>query len=83
MAELRVQARLTGRTIDVDDFLIAVIAKAHDLAVTTRNVVHFDGLDVEVVQQKKPFVFFCYTPDHMFSLHELVVLEEPAHDPAK
>ncbi len=35
------------------------------------------------VQQKKPFVFFCYTPHHMFSLHELVVLEEPAHDPAK
>ncbi len=35
------------------------------------------------VQQQKPFVFFCYTPHHMFSLHNLVVLEEPAHDPAK
>ena len=35
------------------------------------------------VQQKKPFVFFCYTPHHMFGLHELVVLEEPAHDPDK
>ena len=35
------------------------------------------------VQQKKPFVFFCYTPHHMFALHDLVVLEEPAHDPDK
>ena len=35
------------------------------------------------VQQKKPFVFFCYTPHHMFGLHDLVVLEEPAHDPDK
>ena len=35
------------------------------------------------VQQEKPFVFFCYTPHHMFELHDLVVLEEPAHDPAK
>ncbi len=35
------------------------------------------------IQQKKPFVFFCYTPHHMFSMHDLVVLEEPAHDPAK
>lgn len=35
------------------------------------------------VQQQKPFVFFCYTPHHMFELHDLVVLEEPAHDPAK
>lgn len=24
-------------------------------------------------------VFFCYTPHHMFALHELVQLEEPAH----
>lgn len=35
------------------------------------------------VQQDKPFAFFCYTPHHMFSLHDLVVLEEPAHDPDK
>ena len=48
-ADLRAQARLAGRTIDVVDVLIAGIAKAHDLAVATRNVVHFDGLDVEVV----------------------------------
>jgi len=32
------------------------------------------------VAQNKDIVFFCYTPHHMFSLHELVILEEPAHD---
>jgi glycine betaine/proline transport system substrate-binding protein len=35
------------------------------------------------VAQKKNIVFFCYTPHHMFALHELVQLKEPAHDPAK
>jgi len=35
------------------------------------------------VEQKKPYVFFCYTPHHMFALHELVPLEEPAYDAAK
>ncbi|MDH3667502.1 MAG: amino acid-binding protein [Paracoccaceae bacterium] len=35
------------------------------------------------VEQKKPYVFFCYTPHHMFALHELAVLEEPAYDAAK
>ncbi len=35
------------------------------------------------VAQKKNIVFFCYTPHHMFALHKLVILKEPAHDPAK
>ena len=35
------------------------------------------------VAQKEPIVFMCYTPHHMFSLYNLVVLEEPQHDPAK
>lgn len=35
------------------------------------------------VSQDKPIVFFCYTPHHMFALHKLVVLEEPAYDAAK
>ncbi len=35
------------------------------------------------VAQDKDIVFFCYTPHHMFSLHELVILKEPAHDEAK
>lgn len=32
------------------------------------------------VEQKKNIVFFCYTPHHMFTEHELVVLKEPAYD---
>ena len=28
-------------------------------------------------------VFYCYTPNHLFALHELVVLEEPEYDPSK
>jgi glycine betaine/proline transport system substrate-binding protein len=33
--------------------------------------------------QDKNIVFFCYTPHHMFSLYDLVILEEPAYDAAK
>lgn len=35
------------------------------------------------VVQSKPLVFFCYTPNHMFALHELVILDEPKYDQAK
>ncbi|TQV83063.1 glycine betaine ABC transporter substrate-binding protein [Denitrobaculum tricleocarpae] len=35
------------------------------------------------VAQKKDIVFFCYTPHHMFALHDLVILKEPKHDAAK
>ena len=35
------------------------------------------------VAQKKNIVFFCYTPHHMFALHELVALKEPDYDAAK
>ncbi|MCY4051047.1 MAG: amino acid-binding protein [Gammaproteobacteria bacterium] len=35
------------------------------------------------IAQNKPFVFFCYTPHHMFALHDLVVLKEPAFDESK
>ena len=35
------------------------------------------------INQDKPIVFFCYTPHHMFSLYDLTILQEPAHDPAK
>jgi glycine betaine/proline transport system substrate-binding protein len=35
------------------------------------------------VAKGKPFVFSCYSPHHSWILHELVYLEEPAHDPAK
>lgn len=35
------------------------------------------------VAKGEPIAFFCYSPHHMFTLHELVALEEPAHDPSK
>ncbi len=35
------------------------------------------------IGQKQNIAFFCYTPHHMFALHDLVVLEEPAHNPSK
>jgi len=35
------------------------------------------------VAQNTNIAFFCYTPHHMFALHDLVILKEPAHDAAK
>ncbi len=35
------------------------------------------------VAQDRPFVFVCWTPHHMFGLHDLTVLKEPEHDPEK
>lgn len=29
----------------------------------------------------KPLVFFCYSPNQMFQMHDLVQLKEPAHNP--
>jgi glycine betaine/proline transport system substrate-binding protein len=37
----------------------------------------------DAVAKKRPFVFFCYGPHHMFQLHELVQLEEPTYDESK
>lgn len=31
----------------------------------------------------KPQVFFCYQPHHVFELHDIVMLDEPATDPRK
>jgi glycine betaine/proline transport system substrate-binding protein len=38
------------------------------------------GLDA-AVRDKKPFIFYCYGPHHVFALHKLVILEEPPHNP--
>lgn len=35
------------------------------------------------VAKKQNIVFFCYTPHHIFALHDLVPLKEPAYDEAK
>ena len=41
--------------------------------------VAYGNLD-SAVSANKHWVGFCYTPHHLFNLHELVVLKEPAHD---
>ena len=35
------------------------------------------------VATEQPIVFYCYSPHHIFELHDIVRLTEPAHDPAK
>lgn len=35
------------------------------------------------IAQKENIVFYCYTPHHMFSLYDLVILDEPAYDEAQ
>jgi len=35
------------------------------------------------VKAGDPWIRFCYGPHYVFALHDLVRLEEPAHDPAK
>ena len=47
-ARLRAKAHLSGRVLYLGDALIAGTARAHGLAVATRNVKDFDGLDVNV-----------------------------------
>ncbi len=49
VARFRAAARRAGRTIDLGDALVAGIARAHDLAVATRNTGDFEALDVEVI----------------------------------
>lgn len=48
-ASLRFRARRSGRVLHLADALIAGTAKAHDLAVATRNVRDFEGLDVDLL----------------------------------
>ncbi len=47
-ARFRANAVRAGRPPDLIDILIAGIAKAHDLAVATRNVRDFEHLDIDV-----------------------------------
>ena len=53
-AQFRVQAQHSGLTLNLGDALIAGTAKAHDLAVATRNVRDFEGLGVDVVNPWDP-----------------------------
>lgn len=47
-ARFRADAIRSGRPPDLVDILIAGIARAHDLAVATRNVRDFEHLDIDV-----------------------------------
>ena len=53
-AQFRAQAHRSGRVLDLGDALIAGTAKAHDLAVATRNTIDFDGLGVKVIDPWQP-----------------------------
>ena len=48
-ARFRAEVVRSGRPTDIVDILIAGTAKAHDLAVATRNVRDFEGLYVDLV----------------------------------
>lgn len=47
-ALFRVQAKHQGRVMHLADSLIAGTAKAHSLALATRNVDDFQGIDIEI-----------------------------------
>lgn len=47
-ARLRVQVQHSGYLLDLGDAFITGTAKAHDLALATRNVADFERLDIEV-----------------------------------
>ncbi len=53
-ARFRAQAIRSGRVLDLGDALIAGTAKAHDLAVATRNVGDFEYLGVAVTNPWEP-----------------------------
>ncbi|MEQ8665603.1 MAG: glycine betaine ABC transporter substrate-binding protein [Rhodospirillales bacterium] len=62
-----------------------VRAKSYGYAETLELIVS-DEVDAlanldTAIEQNRPFAFFCYGPHHMFQLHDLVLLEEPVHDP--
>ena len=48
-ASLRVQARQSGRILDLGDALIAASAAVRDLSIATRNTSDFEGLDLHVI----------------------------------
>ena len=52
-AEFRICARKAGRNLDLGDAIVAGIAKAHGLAVVTRNDKHFEELGVDIVNPWK------------------------------
>lgn len=52
--QLAADRRRAGRIVDLRDTLIAGIAQAHRATIATRNTLHFEGLDVPVVDPWRP-----------------------------
>ncbi|MGB7240574.1 MAG: glycine betaine ABC transporter substrate-binding protein [Sulfitobacter sp.] len=50
--------------------------------VQTDETIAYAELDA-AIGAGEPWIGFCYGPHYIFALHDLVVLKEPAHDPAK
>lgn len=48
-AQLRAEARRSGRVLHLGDSLIAGTAKANELALATRNVSDFEGTGLEII----------------------------------
>lgn len=48
-AFFRTQAHRSGRILDLGDALIAGTARGNELAVATRNIADFSGLDLDVI----------------------------------
>ena len=48
-ARLRARARQSGRALELGDALIAATAAVNGLALATRNIRDFEGLDLEVI----------------------------------
>lgn len=46
------------------------------------ETVAYANLD-NAIKAGDPWAGFCYTPHYVFALHDMQILEEPAHDPAK
>lgn len=56
------------------DKTMSLLVGAEDVAMAMVDVAAATG---------KPIVFYCYGPHHVFELHDIVLLEEPPHDPRK
>ncbi|MEP0519549.1 MAG: glycine betaine ABC transporter substrate-binding protein [Hyphomicrobiales bacterium] len=57
----------------------------YDTSMTLKALAETEALKEvsDAIEQDKNIVFFCYTPHHMFTEFDLVVLKEPAYDPTK
>jgi toxin FitB len=53
-SQLYAKRREAGRSIEVRDTMVAGIAQARRIPIATRNIGHFEGLDVKVIDPWSP-----------------------------